>query len=99
LVPKNRVDGSENYHMADLLAGEPGDDEEIAGDPFFQRYNFPQASGSGKDASSSSAESSSDTEGPLSPTHIKGRQPGHGDTLPSPRSPVPSVEVCFREAQ
>lgn len=95
MVPKNHSGGTEDDHMGDMLAGEPGDDEEIAGDPFFQRYNFGQAGGPSKDASSSSVDSSSDTEGPLSPTHIRNRQPGLADALPSPQSPAPSVAVCF----
>ncbi|KAF2470591.1 ras GEF [Lindgomyces ingoldianus] len=84
MIPKNHVDGTENDH----------DDEEIAGDPFFQRYNFPQAGAQSKEAgeaSSSSVDGSSDTEGPLSPTHIKNRQAGATDSLPSPQSPAPSV--------
>ncbi|KAF2258752.1 ras GEF [Lojkania enalia] len=76
----------------DHMGGEPCDDEEIAGDPFFQRFNFPQGQEPAqKDASSSSVDSSSDTEGPLSPTHIKSRRPERADTLPSPRSPTASV--------
>jgi hypothetical protein len=73
----------------------PGEEEEIAGDPFFQRYNFPSGEASKEEASSSGdgLDSSSDTEGPLSPTHIKGRQSAFADALPSPRSPVPSVAV------
>ena len=86
LVPK----GTDND---DPLAG---DDEEIAGDPFFQRYNFGQTGDPTKEeASSSSPDSSSDTEGPLSPTHMKARQPGPADALPSPRSPTASVAVGF----
>ncbi|KAF2190778.1 ras GEF [Zopfia rhizophila CBS 207.26] len=87
MVPKSHLDGADN----EMLAGEPGDDEEIAGDPFFQRYNFSQSEEQGKEeASSSSPDSSSDTEGPLSPNHIKARQSGVTDSLPSPRSPAPS---------
>jgi len=92
MIPKNRADGPANDHMGDVLA-EHGDDEEIAGDPFFQRYNFPHTGEPGNEASSSSLDSSSDTEGPLSPTHIKARLPSLTEALPSPRSPVTSVAV------
>jgi hypothetical protein len=52
------------------------DGEEIADDAFFQRYHFPQPVESTKEeASESEVDSSSDTEGPLSPTHIQNRQP------------------------
>ena len=66
--------------------GEPGNDldrtdeenegEEIADDAFFQRYHFPQACPptQEEEEAESSAESSSDTEGPLSPTHLNDRQ-------------------------
>lgn len=93
MVPKNRTDASETNTMG-LPPLETGDEDEIAGDPFFQRYNFPQAGGP-VEASSSSIDSSSDTEGPLSPTHVKGRQSGLPETLPSPRSPVLSVAVRY----
>jgi hypothetical protein len=96
MFPKDHLDGANNDHMGDGLHDEPGDDEEIAGDPFFQRYNFPQTDGPTKEeASSSSADSSSDTEGPLSPTNITSGPSGRAGTLPSPRSPTVSVGVCF----
>jgi hypothetical protein len=93
LVPKNRAEDAENEGAGDMLAAEPGDDDEIAGDPFFQRYNFPQAGAPAAEAESSSVDGSSDTEGPLSPTHMKTRHPPLADALPSPRSPVLSVAV------
>ena len=95
LVPKNCIPGEDDQHLADALGGDPADDDEIAGDPFFQRFNFPQPHIPLKEeASSSSVDSSSDTEGPLSPTHVKGRHPQAVDnSLPSPRSPAPSVAV------
>ncbi|KAF2866100.1 ras guanine nucleotide exchange factor domain-containing protein [Massariosphaeria phaeospora] len=78
MYPKNHHDGPDD-HMDDLLAGEPCDDDEISADPFFQRYNFPQSTEPcPEEASSSSVDSSSDTEGPLSPTHLLSRQPGPG---------------------
>jgi hypothetical protein len=52
------------------------DGEEIADDAFFQRYHFPQPVETTKEeASESDVDSSSDTEGPLSPTHVRNRQP------------------------
>jgi hypothetical protein len=92
MVPKNRADASGVDPMG-LPPLETGEEDEIAGDPFFQRYNFPHQSGPAVEASSSSVDGSSDTEGPLSPTHVKSRQHGLPDTLPSPRSPVLSVAV------
>ncbi|KAF1963140.1 ras GEF [Byssothecium circinans] len=95
MIPKPQGRGDDDAAADaddDALAhhGEAGDDEEIAGDEFFQRYHFPQLAET-DEASSSSADSSSDTEGPMSPTHIKMRMSGLSDSLPSPRSPVPSV--------
>ncbi|KAF2017060.1 ras GEF [Aaosphaeria arxii CBS 175.79] len=90
MIPKNRHDGGDDDHMADMLAGEACDEDEIAADPFFQRYNFPQSDipHQQQDASSSSVDSSSDTEGPLSPTHVKGRQPTAAEySQNSPQSP------------
>jgi hypothetical protein len=93
MIPKHHGHGTED----DDLQGHLGDpDDEIAGDEFFQRYHFPQTGQPDmEDASSSSADSSSDTEGPLSPTHvkIKTRYPGPADALSGPRSPAPSVAV------
>lgn len=93
LVPQNCLSGEDDPNLADALGGDPADDDEIAGDPFFQRFNFPQPHLPLKEEiSSSSVDSSSDTEGPLSPTHVKGRHPQALDnSLPSPRSPAPSV--------
>ncbi|KAF2745957.1 ras GEF [Sporormia fimetaria CBS 119925] len=85
LVPRDRGDGADDEHMEALA-----DDDEITTDPFFQRFNFSNPAENRDDASSSSADSSSDTEGPLSPTHIK-HCPGVSESQASPRSPVPSV--------
>ncbi|OCL08956.1 ras GEF, partial [Glonium stellatum] len=92
MVPKSHLDGPDNDHLGDIAGGEPGDDEEIAADPFFQRYNFPQTDEAAEDeGSSSSPDGSSDTEGPLSPSHIKGRPSVLADSMPSPRSPALSI--------
>ena len=54
---------------------EPQDGDEIANDSFFQRYHFPHAVAStAEEPSESDVDSSSDTEGPLSPTHAAHRQ-------------------------
>ncbi|KAF2115597.1 ras guanine nucleotide exchange factor domain-containing protein [Lophiotrema nucula] len=92
MVPKDHFDGTENDHMGEGLQGEPGDDGEIADDPFFQRYNFPQSGAPmDEEASGSGRASDSDTEGPMSPTHINTRAPERAGTLPSPRSPAVST--------
>lgn len=98
LVPNKRSDGTDMGNTMGLPPFETGDEDEIAGDPFFQRYNFPQTAGPQIEASSSSVDSSSDTEGPLSPTHVKGRQSGLPETLPSPMSPVLSIAVCYHSS-
>ncbi|KAF2803465.1 ras GEF [Mytilinidion resinicola] len=92
MVPRTELSGPYHAAQADNLSlGEAADDEEIAGDPFFQRYNIQQHDdahdGANDDASSSSLDSSSDTEGPLSPTNIKARPSFMADSIPSPRSP------------
>ncbi|KAH8717084.1 ras guanine nucleotide exchange factor domain-containing protein [Phaeosphaeriaceae sp. PMI808] len=72
IVPKNQASGSAEDNAS--LYSQDG--EEIADDAFFQRYHFPDAQDAPiEEASGSSLDSSSDTEGPLSPTHIKNRQP------------------------
>lgn len=100
--PKNRAYSAPHGHgladstAASQLASDLPEDDEIVVDPFFQRYNFPQPQGLRHEASkgsSSSLDGSSDTEGPLSPTNVKGRPP-FADAFPSPRSPAPSVGVC-----
>jgi len=60
------------------------DGEEIADDAFFQRYHFPPPITSTKEEEAS-GDSSSDTEGPLSPTHMLSRQPA-GDMPSEPSS-------------
>ncbi|KAF2005293.1 rap guanine nucleotide exchange factor 4 [Amniculicola lignicola CBS 123094] len=94
MIPRSRLDGAEQDHMGEMHC-EPGEDDEIAGDPFFQRYNFPQTDEplDREEASSSSADSSSDTEGPLSPTHITTRVPTT-PILPAPQSPSGSSDTA-----
>lgn len=71
-VPKSDTDGGSELDRTD----EASEADEIADDAFFQRYHFPQptALSTQHEEGDSSAESSSDTEGPLSPTHHKDRQ-------------------------
>ncbi|KAJ4356307.1 uncharacterized protein N0V89_004338 [Didymosphaeria variabile] len=91
MIPKNHHHGTEDDDAMQSL-GEGAEDWEIAGDEFFQRYHFPDAVQPTKlEISSSSVDSSSDTEGPLSPTNLKGRHPLQMDAPPSPRSPAPSA--------
>ncbi|OAK98267.1 ras GEF [Phaeosphaeriaceae sp. SRC1lsM3a] len=82
VVPKNQEKGSEDNASLYSMDG-----EEIANDAFFQRYHFTHPVGVTKEeeASGPPGDSSSDTEGPLSPTHIKNRQPTGGD-VPSEAS-------------
>jgi hypothetical protein len=77
------------YSSNDLdRTDEDNEGEEIADDAFFQRYHFPQAvPPTREEEGESSAESSSDTEGPLSPTHVKDRQPA-GDAASEPSTGV-----------
>jgi hypothetical protein len=84
IVPKNQGNGAGDDNAS--LYSQDG--EEIADDAFFQRYHFPQPVASTKEEpSDSSVDSSSDTEGPLSPTHIKNRQPA-GEVPSEPSSGV-----------
>jgi hypothetical protein len=89
IVPKNQ----EKSIAEDNASLYSQDGEEIADDAFFQRYHFPQPVGTTKEeASESEADSSSDTEGPLSPTHINNRTPaGDGEAASEPSSGV----CCF----
>jgi hypothetical protein len=71
------------------------DGEEIANDAFFQRYHFAQpVASTTEEASERSVDSSSDTEGPLSPAHIKSRTPA-GDVLSGASSGV-GCFLCYR---
>jgi len=71
--------------------------EEITDDAFFQRYHFPHKvpCADEDEDGGSSAESSSDTEGPLSPTHAKDRQP-IGDAASEPSTGVSAVFAPLR---
>lgn len=82
-IPKNNPDGA-----LDALDDDK-DGEEITDDAFFQRYHFPIPIESTKEeASDSSVDSSSDTEGPLSPTHVKHRQAAATDVPSEPSTGV-----------
>ncbi|KNG50267.1 rap guanine nucleotide exchange factor 4 [Stemphylium lycopersici] len=75
----HRTDDDDHNHEGE------GEGEEIADDAFFQRYHFPQPMPTAQEEgeAGSSAESSSDTEGPLSPTFIKDRQAAGDASEPS----------------
>jgi hypothetical protein len=67
-IPEGNADNASLYSQ---------DGEEIANDAFFQRYHFsPPAGTTAEEADERSVDSSSDTEGPLSPTHLKSRTAG-----------------------
>lgn len=91
IVPKTDDEANDGHHHHDGI-DEDKEGEEIADDAFFQRYHFPQpVEPTAEEASDSSAESSSDTEGPLSPTHLKSRKSG-GDI---PSEPSTGVGIPF----
>jgi hypothetical protein len=90
VVPKNQgpAPGPDAGAAEDNASLYSQDGEEIANDAFFQRYHFPQpVESTQEEPSDSSVDSSSDTEGPLSPTHVKNRQPA-GDVPSEPSSGV-----------
>jgi hypothetical protein len=88
LVPKNPSHSHDAGGAEDNASLYSQDGEEIANDAFFQRYHFPQPVGPTlEEPSDSSVDSSSDTEGPLSPTHVKSRQPA-GNVPSEPSSGV-----------
>ena len=76
-VPKTAEEGSnDGDHDDHDDHDEDKEGEEIADDAFFQRYHFPQPveTTTHEEPEDSGVDSSSDTEGPLSPTHIQQRQ-------------------------
>jgi hypothetical protein len=106
VVPKDDGDSGRGHgHESHNPQASPGLDrtdednegEEIADDAFFQRYTFTQPIPlTQQEDAGSSAESSSDTEGPLSPTHFKDRQQAAGDTASEPSTGVsaPTSTPC-----
>lgn len=83
-VPKCDSDVSTDSSRTD----DDHEGEEIADDAFFQRYHFSQPVPiAQEEEAGSSAESSSDTEGPLSPTHVKDRSQA-GDSVSEPSTGV-----------
>ncbi|CBX93412.1 hypothetical protein IAQ61_009105 [Plenodomus lingam] len=75
IVPKVAGKGSDREANHDHdHDSEDKDGDEIADDAFFQRYHFPQPEGTQEEPEHSGVDSSSDTEGPLSPSHMKQRQ-------------------------
>lgn len=89
LVPKSQLHGPDGGQLENAPSTELREGDEIAKDPFFQRYDFPQADETADDdKSSNSPHNSSDTEGPLSPTHLKGRPVALAEPLSVPASPI-----------
>lgn len=106
-VPKNDSDAPAHVARTD----DDNEGEEIADDAFFQRYHFPQPMPvAHEEDAPSSPESSSDTEGPLSPTHVKDRHHARdsisaqstGVSLaiaPPPQTPTPAPRPRPRPRQ
>jgi hypothetical protein len=96
VVPKNQgpAPGLDAGAAEDNASLYSQDGEEIANDAFFQRYHFsPPAGATPEDASERSVDSSSDTEGPLSPTHVKSRTPAR-DVLSGASSEDSNVDAA-----
>jgi hypothetical protein len=86
-VPKSEASGGPSV----AAYPEEHEEEEIADDAFFQRYHFPQPGDQAHaELSPDSRDSSSDTEGPLSPTHLQTRQPSG-----APRAEASSSVGCL----
>ena len=91
-APNSDADAADDLETAD----EDKDGDAIADDAFFQRYHFPlPVAPTKEEPSDSSLDSSSDTEGPLSPNHVKHRQPA-GDV---PSEPSTGVGLVFAPLQ
>jgi hypothetical protein len=69
-------------------ATEPGD-EEIADDPFFQRYSFPQTEGAEEESQTSSPREAEAESSPISPQHnqLRPRPDSAAEPVASPMSP------------
>jgi hypothetical protein len=93
LVPKGQLPGPEDGNMAedDASDSDPSEDEEIADDPFFQRFDLSQTDRQeeGLRSPTHSQCSSTDTETPLSPrsTQMRARPDSTAAPLGSPLSP------------
>jgi hypothetical protein len=76
----------------DASDSDPGEDEEIADDPFFQRFDLSQTDRQDDELRSPtySQDSSTDTETPLSPTstQMRARPDSTAAPLGSPLSPT-----------
>jgi hypothetical protein len=91
LVPKGQLAGPEYGNRAgvDTSDSDPGEDEEIADDPFFQRFDLSQTERVEDELRSPTTPQDSDTEGPLSPTstQMRHRPDSTAEPLGSPLSP------------
>jgi hypothetical protein len=93
-VPKCDSDTSNDSNRTD----DDNEGEEIADDAFFQRYHFPQPVPIAQEEDAgSSADSSSDTQGPLSPTHVKDRCQA-GDSVSEPSTGVSAFLIFVPRA-
>lgn len=112
LVPKNRLHADEDDREAEpgssFLDADPGDDDdipeedEIADDPFFTRFNFPSTTTVATSVrpdeeppSPDSRDDGTDTEGPLSPTstQMRARPDSTAAPLGSPLTPRTNTSV------
>jgi len=92
---ERQVDDEDTLSDEDVGTDE---EEEIAEDPFFQRYNLPAADEVPEDAKTDESEDEpEDTEGPLSPTstQARARPDSTAEPLASPRSPISVSIVSF----
>jgi hypothetical protein len=98
LIPKSQLPGSEDGNEAEEHASDsdPAEDEEIADDPFFQRYDMAQTEREDEGLRSPTTSQDSDTEGPLSPTstQMRHRPDSTAEPLGSPLSPRSPISVC-----
>jgi hypothetical protein len=94
-LPKSQLLGPEDGDDSDgdALDSDPAEDEEIADDPFFQRFDMSQTE---EELRSPTASQDSDTEGPLSPTstQMRHRPDSTAQPLGSPLSPRSPISVC-----
>jgi hypothetical protein len=98
-VPRGQLPGPENGNKAedDASNSDPGEDEEIADDPFFQRFEQSQTERVEEELRSPTASQDSDAEGPLSPTstQMRHRPDSTAEPLGSPLSPRSPISVCI----
>ena len=92
LVPKARASASAHNQLAEIGQDAPVTDpadEEIADDPFFQRYSFPHTEDAEEDSQESSPKEAVSECSPLSPpsTQLRPRPDSAAEPSESPMSP------------